>query len=91
MLIEFIIPLTVEDVNTSANIYKNNEEIAAISIDDKATKKIGKFSDNGMTWIDTKALDDEIWECRWKGDSLNSKYYFKNKRKDIIYPAFNNY
>lgn len=41
--------------------------------------------------IDTKALDDEIWECRWKGDSLNSKYYFKNKRKDIIYPAFNNY
>ena len=37
----------------------NNDEVAALSIDDKATKKIGKFSDNGMTWIDTKALDHD--------------------------------
>lgn len=37
----------------------NNDEIATISIDDKATKKIGKFSDNGMTWINTKALDHD--------------------------------
>ena len=37
----------------------DNDEVAAASIDDKATKKIGKFSDNGMTWIDTKALDHD--------------------------------
>ena len=37
----------------------DNDEGAAASIDDKATKKIGKFSDNGMTWIDTKALDHD--------------------------------
>ena len=33
----------------------NNKEIAAISIDDKATKKIGNFSDNGYSWINIKA------------------------------------
>ena len=49
-----------ENVNDCLeSLNKNNEEIAAISIDDKATKKIGKFSDNGMTWIDTKALDHD--------------------------------
>lgn len=47
----------VNDCLESLN--KNNEEVAAISIDDKTTKKIGKFSDNGMTWIDTKALDHD--------------------------------
>ena len=41
--------------------------------------------------IDTKKIDDVIWDCRWLGDSMNSKYYFKNRKKDIIYPAFNNY
>ena len=41
----------------------NNKEIAAISIDDKATKKIGNFSDNGYSWINIKALDhDTIFE-----------------------------
>lgn len=41
----------------------NNNEIAAISIDDKATKKIGMFSDNGMTWGNIEALDhDTIFE-----------------------------
>lgn len=40
-----------------------NNEIAAISIDDKTTKKIGKFSDNGMTWENIEALDhDTIFE-----------------------------
>lgn len=49
-----------ENVNDCLeSLDKSNEEVAAISIDDKATKKIGKFSDNGMTWIDTKALDHD--------------------------------
>ena len=49
-----------ENVNEcleSINI--NNDEIAAISIDDKATKKIGKFSDNGYSWMNIKALDHD--------------------------------
>lgn len=49
-----------ENVNDNIeSLDKNNEEVAAISTDDKATKKIGNFSDNGMTWIDTKALDHD--------------------------------
>lgn len=49
-----------ENVNDCLeSLDKSNEKVAAISIDDKATKKIGKFSDNGMTWIDTKALDHD--------------------------------
>lgn len=40
-----------------------NNEIATISIDDKTAKKIGMFSDNGMTWMDIEALDhDTIFE-----------------------------
>lgn len=49
-----------ENVNDCLeSLDKNNEEVAAISIDDKSTKKIGKFSDNGMTWINIKALDHD--------------------------------
>ena len=49
-----------ENVNDCLeSLDNNNDEVAAISIDDKATKKIGKFSDNGMTWINTEALDHD--------------------------------
>ena len=37
----------------------NNDNIAAISIDDKATKKIGMMSDNGMTLEKIEALDHD--------------------------------
>ena len=41
----------------------NNDDVVAISIDDKASKKIGNFSDNGYSWTDIKALDhDTIFE-----------------------------
>ncbi len=36
-----------------------DDTVAAISIDDKATKKIGDISDNGKTWIYTKTLDHD--------------------------------
>ena len=49
-----------ENVNDCLeSLDKNNEEVAAISIDDKSTKKIGKFSDNGMTWVNAVALDHD--------------------------------
>ena len=49
-----------ENVNDCLeSLDNNNDEVAAISIDDKATKKIGKFSDNGKTWINTEALDHD--------------------------------
>ena len=49
-----------ENVNDCLNsINVNNDEIATISIDDKATKKIGKFSDNGYSWMNIKALDHD--------------------------------
>lgn len=49
-----------ENVNDCLeSLDSNNDEVAAISVDDKATKKIGKFSDNGMSWINTKALDHD--------------------------------
>ncbi len=47
----------VHDVLES--IDTDNQSTAVISIDDKATKKIGKLSDNGKTWIDMKALDHD--------------------------------
>lgn len=51
----------VHDVLESIDM--DNQSTAVISIDDKATKKIGKLSDNGKTWIDTKALDhDTIYD-----------------------------
>ena len=45
----------VSDVLESIDV--NDKSTAVISIDDKATKKIGKLSDNGKTWLDIKALD----------------------------------
>lgn len=49
-----------ENVNDNLEaLDKNNKEVAAISIDDKATKKIGLFSDNGKTWINETALDHD--------------------------------
>ena len=52
--------LIFENVNDCLeSIDINNEEVAAISIDDKATKKIGKFSDNGYSWLNIKALDHD--------------------------------
>lgn len=43
----------LEDLNYT------NDETAAISIDDKATKKIGNISDNGKSWLDIQALDHD--------------------------------
>lgn len=37
----------------------SNEETAAISIDDKATKKVGNISDNGKSWLNIQALDHD--------------------------------
>lgn len=52
---------TMEAINTE------DKSTAVISIDDKATKKIGRLSDNGYTWIDIKALDhDTIFDCSIK-------------------------
>ena len=49
-----------ENVNDNLeSIDDGNEEIAFISIDDKATKKIGDFSDNGYSWMNIKALDHD--------------------------------
>lgn len=49
-----------ENVNDCLEaINPTNDEIAVISIDDKATKKIGRFSDNGYSWINIKALDHD--------------------------------
>ena len=49
-----------ENVNNYLeDVEENNDETATISIDDKATKKIGKFSDNGMTWMDILGLDHD--------------------------------
>lgn len=47
----------VSDVLESIDV--NDKSTAVISIDDKATKKIGKLSDNGKTWLDIKALDHD--------------------------------
>ena len=45
-----------ENVNDHLeSIDDGNEEVAFISIDDKATKKIGNFSDNGYSWQNIKA------------------------------------
>lgn len=63
----------IHKVPETDDIFENvNDTIEAInteviSIDDKATKKIGKLSDNGYTWIDIKALDyDTIFDCSIK-------------------------
>lgn len=47
----------VSDVLESIDV--NDKSTAVISIDDKATKKIGKLNDNGKTWLDIKALDHD--------------------------------
>lgn len=47
----------INDVKES--IKASNDTVAAISIDDKATKKLGKISDNGKTILDIKALDHD--------------------------------
>ena len=49
-----------ENVNDHLESIDNrNEEVAFISIDDKATKKIGNLSDNGYSWQNIKALDHD--------------------------------
>ena len=49
-----------ENVNDHLeSIDDGNEEVAFISTDDKATKKIGNFSDNGYSWQNIKALDHD--------------------------------
>ena len=49
-----------ENINDNLEaINDSNEEIGAISIDDKATKKIGNFSDNGYSWQKLVALDHD--------------------------------
>ena len=49
-----------ENVNDHLeSIDDRNEEVAFISTDDKATKKIGNFSDNGYSWQNIKALDHD--------------------------------
>ena len=51
----------VNDCLESINI--TNDATAAISVDDKTSKKIGNFSDNGYSRTNTKALDhDTIFE-----------------------------
>ena len=51
----------VNDCLESINI--TNDATAAISVDDKTSKKIGNFSDNGYSWTNIKALDhDTIFE-----------------------------
>lgn len=53
-----------ENVNDCLeSIDNNNDDDGAIALDDKASKKIGNFSDNGYSWTDVKALDhDTIFE-----------------------------
>lgn len=41
--------------------------------------------------IDSTYLDKDIKDCLKYGDSLNKTYYKENRKKDIIYPSFNNY
>lgn len=49
------------------DVQNTDDTVLAISIDDKATKKIGKISDNGTTRLDIKALDhDTNFECNLK-------------------------
>jgi len=43
----------LEEIDTS------DTSVAVASIDDKATKKIGKITDNGKSWINEKALDHD--------------------------------
>jgi len=56
------------NVNEHLEDVKNTDNtVAAISIDDKAAKKIGNISDNGKTRLDIKALDhDTNFECTLK-------------------------
>ena len=52
----------VNDCLESIDINDDDDD-ASISLDDKNTKKIGNFSDNGYSWTDVKALDhDTIFE-----------------------------
>ena len=57
-----------ENVNEHLeDIEYTDESVAVISIDDKATKKIGNISDNGFTRLDIKALDhDTNFNCSLK-------------------------
>ena len=49
-----------ENVNDNLEaINDSDEEVGTISIDDKATKKIGNFSDNGYSWQKLVALDHD--------------------------------
>lgn len=49
-------------------VSNSNDNTIAISLDDKASKKIGELSDNGKTWLkDIRGLDhDTIYNCTIK-------------------------
>ena len=49
-----------ENVNNAMeSAMETNDSVAVISIDDKATKKIGNLSDGGESWLNLKALDHD--------------------------------
>ena len=49
-----------ENVNNAMeSAMETNDSVAVISIDDKATKKIGNLSDGGKSWLNLKALDHD--------------------------------
>ena len=51
---------TFENVNEHLDDVENTDDtVAAISIDDKASKKIGNISDNVSTRLDIRALDHD--------------------------------
>lgn len=57
-----------ENVNNEMeSALETGDDTSVISIDDKATKKIGNISDNGKTWLDIEALDhDTIFDYSMK-------------------------
>ena len=57
-----------ENVNNEMeSALKSDDETSVMSIDDKTSKKIGKISDNGKTYIDVKGLDhDTLINCSMK-------------------------
>ncbi len=57
-----------ENVNDALeSSMEQDESVATISIDDKATKKIGNISDNGKSWVNLCALDhDTVFDYSMK-------------------------
>ena len=57
-----------ENVNNEMeSALKSDDETSVIFIDDKASEKIGKISDNGKTYIDVQGVDhDTLIDCSMK-------------------------